>query len=100
MRYNDINDPTGYTRRKAQRTEHFNRFVKGWRLRTCGACNGSGRYDHNRSPKCGCCDGTGKERVSPRERLSSAHYEGMHENFYVEGCPNCEREIAEHGGSK
>ena len=26
----------------------------------CIACNGSGRYDHNRSPKCSSCEGTGK----------------------------------------
>lgn len=25
----------------------------------CTACSGSGRYDHNGSPKCGCCNGTG-----------------------------------------
>jgi len=27
----------------------------------CIACNGSGRHDHNGSPKCNCCDGTGYE---------------------------------------
>jgi hypothetical protein len=27
---------------------------------TCVACNGSGRYDSNRSPKCGHCNGRGK----------------------------------------
>jgi hypothetical protein len=25
----------------------------------CTACNGSGRYDHNGSPKCGSCHGRG-----------------------------------------
>lgn len=47
---------------KDRRTEDYLRFEYGWKLRTCTACNGSGRYDHNGSPKCGCCDGTGKER--------------------------------------
>lgn len=28
----------------------------------CVACNGSGRYDSNGSPKCGACEGTGKEQ--------------------------------------
>lgn len=48
--------------RKQKRTEIFNKYIKGWRLRECSACNGSGRYDHNGSPDCGSCDGTGKER--------------------------------------
>ena len=26
----------------------------------CIACNGSGYYDHNGSPKCSSCNGTGK----------------------------------------
>jgi len=25
----------------------------------CIACNGTGKYDHNNSPKCGSCNGTG-----------------------------------------
>jgi len=29
--------------------------------RKCYACNGSGHYDTNGSPKCGACGGTGKE---------------------------------------
>lgn len=37
-------------------------------LRKCGACNGSGYYDHNGSPDCGACDGTGKERYKPQEQ--------------------------------
>lgn len=48
--------------RKADRTDYYFRFVFGWRLRTCLACNGSGRYDHNGSPPCGACEGEGKER--------------------------------------
>lgn len=47
--------------RKADRTEHFWRWVYGWKLRTCSACSGSGHYDHNGSPACGACDGTGRE---------------------------------------
>lgn len=51
--------------RKSERTEHFHRFINGWKQRTCGACSGSGHYDHNGSPKCGGCGGTGKERFPP-----------------------------------
>jgi len=29
--------------------------------KSCIACNGSGRYDHNGSPPCGACGGTGIE---------------------------------------
>ncbi len=53
--------------RKAERTEHFERWVKGWKLVTCTACSGSGYYDHDGSPPCDGCDGTGRERVSPAE---------------------------------
>jgi DnaJ-class molecular chaperone len=50
-----------FKERKEDRAEYYFRFVYGWRQRPCGACSGSGRYDHNGSPKCGGCDGTGKE---------------------------------------
>lgn len=52
-----------FQERKAERKEHFEKYVKGWKLVPCTACNGSGRYDHNGSPKCSSCNGTGKERV-------------------------------------
>lgn len=52
-----------FARRKAERTLEYLRYSYGWILQACGACNGSGRYDHNGSPPCGCCNGTGKERV-------------------------------------
>lgn len=51
-----------FQERKAARTETHRRFEFGWKLRDCGACAGSGRYDHNGSPPCGACDGSGKER--------------------------------------
>ena len=53
-----------YRQRKAMRVEHYKRFVFGWRLRECGACSGSGRYDNDGSPPCGACDGTGKTRYN------------------------------------
>lgn len=53
--------------RKEARRAHYERFVKGWKLVRCVACNGSGRYDHNGSPKCGSCNGTGKMRVKPED---------------------------------
>lgn len=56
-----------FHKRKAERKAHFETHVKGWRLTTCGACNGSGRYDHNGSPKCSWCSGTGKTRTKPKE---------------------------------
>ena len=59
----------GFRVRKAERRQHFERYVKGWKLKTCTACSGSGRYDHNCSPRCGCCIGTGKMRVAPSTAL-------------------------------
>ena len=50
--------------RKKVRTEHYNKYIKGWKLRECGACSGSGYYDHNGSPKCESCNGSGKERYN------------------------------------
>lgn len=50
---------------KQYRKDKYMNEVYGWKLRTCGACSGSGRYDHcikGRIPKCGACEGTGKER--------------------------------------
>jgi len=39
----------------------------------CYACNGSGYYDHNGSPKCGSCGGTGKRAAkkssNPRQEV-------------------------------
>lgn len=58
--------------RKAARTEYNKRFVYGWKLRPCYACNGSGRYDSSGSPPCGGCDGTGKERYKPEPTLEAA----------------------------
>lgn len=52
---------SSFHERKKQRTEYYEKFVKGWKQRKCCACNGSGRYDHNGSPSCGGCGGTGKE---------------------------------------
>jgi DnaJ-class molecular chaperone len=53
--------------RKDARREHYLKWVFGWKLRDCGACSGSGRYDHNGSPKCGACGGTGRERYKPEK---------------------------------
>ena len=54
-----------YQKRKKARTEYYKKYVEGWKLEKCGACNGSGYYDHNESPKCGACNGTGKTRCKP-----------------------------------
>lgn len=61
---------TGFRQRKAARRKHYERFVRGWKLRPCAACNGSGRYDGNGSPPCGACDGTGKERYKTQEKAT------------------------------
>lgn len=55
-----------YQERKQARRDYFWRFVHGWKMRKCTACNGSGHYDSDGSPKCGGCDGTGKERYKPK----------------------------------
>lgn len=52
-----------YRERKQQRKDYYEKYVKGRKLKTCTACSGSGRFDHNGSPKCGACDGTGKVRA-------------------------------------
>ena len=44
--------------RKADRKSHYLKRIFGWQLRPCGACSGSGYYDHDGSPPCGACDGT------------------------------------------
>jgi DnaJ-class molecular chaperone len=54
-----------FRERKACRKAYYDKYVHGWKLRDCTACNGSGYYDHNGSPACGACDGTGKERYKP-----------------------------------
>lgn len=56
-----------YHQRKAWRKMMYDKYIAGWKRRICTACNGSGRYDHNGSPKCGCCNGTGRERYKPVE---------------------------------
>jgi len=56
-----------FHKRKQERTRYFETYVKGWKLETCVACNGSGYYDNgNPNPPCGACEGTGKYRVKPK----------------------------------
>lgn len=59
-----------YQRRKQQRKDYYMKYVHGFKKRPCSACSGSGRYDHNGSPKCGACNGTGKERYRPMEHIN------------------------------
>lgn len=54
-----------FQERKAERKARNERFVYGWKLRKCTACNGSGYYDSCGSPPCSGCDGTGKESYKP-----------------------------------
>jgi DnaJ-class molecular chaperone len=53
-----------YQSRKAERTAAYHR-SHGVKMVTCGACAGSGYYDHNGSPPCGACNGGGKVRDEP-----------------------------------
>lgn len=60
-------DPRDWHERKQERTDHFFRYVYGWRKYKCTACNGSGIYDHDGAPPCSACSGTGKEyRPGPK----------------------------------
>lgn len=52
--------------RKKRRTLFYETFVKGWKLKECSACGGSGYYD-NHGCSCYLCNGTGKERVPPNK---------------------------------
>ncbi|MFA5379382.1 MAG: hypothetical protein WC455_26735 [Dehalococcoidia bacterium] len=54
-----------YLKRKRLRCENFATNIKGWKMATCAACDGSGYYDSSNSPKCGACNGTGKVRIKP-----------------------------------
>lgn len=56
---------TGYRKRKKDRKDYFDTYVKYWVQTDCTACMGSGYYDHDGSPDCGGCDGTGKEWYKP-----------------------------------
>lgn len=56
---------SSFHERKKQRTERFGKYIKGWKDAPCTACNGSGYYDYNNSPKCGACNGTGKVKRKP-----------------------------------
>lgn len=51
--------------RKAERITVFEKYIKGWKLRKCNACSGSGHYDAWGSPPCSACNGTGKVRTRP-----------------------------------
>lgn len=53
----------GYREDKQARKDHYLKYVHGWKLRTCTACNGSGKYDDGRSRS--NCSGTGNERYKP-----------------------------------
>lgn len=56
-----------FQERKKLRTQYYEKWVKGWKLTACLACNGTGYYDHDGSPKCSSCNGTGKERYNSNE---------------------------------
>lgn len=50
-----------FLERKKMRTKFYLEQVYKQKQQLCSACNGSGNYDINNSPKCSNCNGTGKE---------------------------------------
>ena len=62
-----------YQQRKAERTKQY--LKNQLTMQTyCVACDGSGRYDHNGSPKCGACEGTGQETITIESARGSKPY--------------------------
>jgi DnaJ-class molecular chaperone len=55
-----LSSPDYRVRKEARRQQFAENFGK--KSVVCTACNGSGRYDHNGSPRCGQCNGTGKTK--------------------------------------
>ncbi len=68
MIYNNVNDPTGYLRRKAYRQARA-KVLEGAKKVICPSCGGSGYYDAGNSPKCSSCKGSGK--TLPNETSSA-----------------------------
>lgn len=50
-----------FLERKKMRTKFYLEQIHRQKQQPCSACNGSGHYDVNGSPKCNNCDGTGNE---------------------------------------
>lgn len=57
-----------FNERKQVRAERYQRFVHGWKQRSCSACSGSGQYDNDGAPSCGACGGSGRERFKSEDR--------------------------------
>ena len=62
---------SGFRERKAERVKWWKENIESTKKRLCVACNGSGRYDSNGSPKCSSCGGSGKERYKPTNQEGS-----------------------------
>jgi DnaJ-class molecular chaperone len=76
-----------YHCRKAERIARY-RIESGRKLITCGACNGSGYYDHNGNPPCGACDGTGRVREPSAIKLEvSAEISAINKRIFLQGIP-------------
>jgi DnaJ-class molecular chaperone len=70
----------GFREDKKARTDHYYKYVYGWKQRKCGACAGSGWYDSTdrkgRPIACDCCEGTGKETYKPtKEEKYILHFQ-------------------------
>lgn len=80
-----------FNERKKARKEYYEKFVKGWKLRDCVACMGTGKYDNFGSPSCSACDGKGKVRVKiiSSEKCKSCSGSGFMKNSRFHKCSSC-----------
>ena len=55
-----------FHKRKEARTRYYFKFIYRKKMKTCGACSGSGKYDTwikgKGVPDCSMCEGTGRVR--------------------------------------
>ena len=61
-----------YLERKAERVAHFEKYVKGWKLVKCTACNGSGRYGLGKGRPCRLERRKAARALSPSSALTRA----------------------------
>lgn len=79
--------------RKTKRKYHYLRWQYGWKLRSCTACYGRGKYDHDGSPDCAICGGSGREHYPGPKAIPS---EVLHKQFNV----RCTQTVLEAFGIK
>lgn len=70
-------DRMSFYDRKSCRTAYYLQFEFGHKQTQCGACSGTGQYDHNGSPDCGACAGTGKETYKSDKAWNEPFLQGI-----------------------